>query len=220
MRTFSLSEVGTAGFHQSQIQASYAFGKKTDAALGYIYTAVPGNTNGSGRIFTRFSYTAGIGKRLSWTNGVQAELHDNQQNNYKYRLIYITRLASKKRTGFLKLSPSVSYWLFYNIGGAPVQYYDGKTGKKLVKQTPDGLHRGRLQLSVNSKITGNLSVTIYAMFQREFNWLTPEYRKINFRRPTDGKYIRPFSQFNTAGLTFTYNIKLYKKNHHAKKQPI
>jgi hypothetical protein len=123
-----------------------------------------------------------------------------------------SRLALRKRLDFLHLLPSASYSLFYNMGGNPIQYYDAETGLATVKQTPDGFHRGRLMLNLNSKISDHFSLSVYYMAQREFNLLTPDARKINIVKPATGKLVRAFDDFNTAGLTLSYDINLYHSN--------
>lgn len=117
----------------------------------------------------------------------------------------------------MRLLPSVGYSLFYNIGGNSIQYYDSKTGLPAVRQTPDGFHRGRLMLNLNSKISKSFSLSVYYMMQREFNLFTPEYRAMNIVKPTNGRIVRPFDDFNVIGMTANFDIDLYKKKVTTKK---
>ena len=148
---------------------------------------------------------------LNWSNAVQAEIHSKSETRYHYRFIYTTRISPKKRLDFLNLSPSVSYSLFYNIGGSPIQYYDNQTKEKTVRQTPDGFHRGRLQFNLNSKVTKHFSVAVYYMMQREFNLFVSDYHRMNITKPTTGRIVRAFDNFNVLGLTLQYDIDLYAK---------
>ena len=97
-----------------------------------------------------------------------------------------------------------------NPGGNPVQYYD-KSGLPSIKQTPDGLHRGRLIINLNSKINNILSISLYYINQKEFN-LGINSKGLNVVNPSTGKITRPFDNYQVAGLTFTFNFDLYSKD--------
>jgi hypothetical protein len=111
----------------------------------------------------------------------------------------------------------VSYSLFYNIGGNPIQYYD-KNEVSTVMQTPDGFHRGRLSLNLNSKISKYLSLSVYYMMQREFNLFTDDYHKINIVNPVTGNIIRRFQDYNVIGTSLSLDFNLYKKKNKSTKK--
>jgi hypothetical protein len=140
---------------------------------------------------------------------VQGEIHSANETRFRNRIIYITRLSNKKRLDFLHLNLSASYWLFYNIGGSPIRYFD-KAGAVVTRKSPDGFHRGRLILAANSKLSKHLSLSVYYMRQQEFNFLSNEYRKVNVVNPNTGRIARAFDDYNVAGITLSYNIDLYK----------
>jgi hypothetical protein len=209
MRTFNVSNGFSSDFNQSSVHLNYDVTKKFDVTAGYTFGGSTTLTDGGSRVSAKLGYKIKIADVLSWSNGVQGEIHSKNETRYHYRLIYITRLSPKKRLDFINLSPSVSYSLFYNIGGSPIQYYDNQTKEKTVRQTPDGFHRGRLMVNLNSKVTKHFSVAVYYMMQREFNLFTPEFRKMNIMKPTTGRIVRAFDNFNVLGLTMQYDINLY-----------
>ena len=209
LRGYNISNGFSSDFSQSSVHLDYDFTKRFSMSTGAIlgsFSAV----DGANRFVLRGTYKIPLADVLNWSNSIQGEIHSSTETRYRYRLIYITRLSTKRRLDFLRLSPSVSYSLFYNIGGNPIQYYD-KNEVPTVQQTPDGFHRGRLSLNLNSKITKNLSLSVYYMMQREFNLFTNDYHKINIVNPVTGKIIRRFQDYNVIGTTLSFDFNLYKK---------
>ncbi len=211
LRAFDITNGYNSDFNQSSAHLSYALTKKIDLSAGYTFSGSNSIADGGSRISARLGYKMKIADVLSWSNAVQAEVHSRSETRYHYRFIYTTRLSPKKRLDFLNLSPSVSYSLFYNIGGNTIQYYDSKTNAPAVRQTPDGFHRGRFMINLNSKVTKHFSVAVYYMMQREFNLFTNDYRKMNIIKPTTGRVVRAFDNFNVLGLALQYDIDLYAK---------
>jgi hypothetical protein len=209
LRGYNISNGFSSDFSQSSIHIDYDFNKRfsmsTGATLGSFSAA-----DGANRFVLRGTYKIPLADVLNWSNSVQGEIHSSNETRYRYRLIYITRLSTKKRLDFLRLSPSVSYSLFYNIGGNPIQYYD-KNEAPTIKQTPDGFHRGRLSFSLNFKITKNLSLSVYYMMQREFNLFSDDNHKMNILDPVTGRIVRPFQNYNVVGTTLSFDFNLYKK---------
>jgi Protein of unknown function (DUF2490) len=212
MRAFDISNGFKTDFNQSAIQAGYELSRKWEVAAGFVKGGSSTLTDGSSRVTARLGYKVRLANVVNWSNSIQGEIHSATETRYRNRIIWTSRLAPRKRLDFLNLLPSVSYALFYNIGGSPIQYYDAKTGLPVVKQTPDGFHRGRLMLNLNSKINSHLTLSMYYMAQREFNLFTAEYRKINIVKPVTGRVTRAFDDYNVAGLTLTYDINLYPSN--------
>ena len=211
LKAFTISNGFSSDFNQSSIHASYDLTKKLDINAGYTFGGSNTLTDGGSRVSLRLGYKIKLADVLSWTNAVQAEIHSKSETRYHQRIILSSRLSPRKRLEFLNLSPAISYSLFYNIGGSPIQYYDSKTGEPTVKQTPDGFHRGRLMINLNSKLTKHFSVAVFYMMQREFNLFTPEFRRMNITKPTNGRIVRPFDNYNVLGLTLQYDIDLYSK---------
>ena len=215
LRGYNISNGFSSDFSQSSIHMDYDFNKRFSMSTGAILGSISA-ADGANRFVLRGTYKIPVADLLSWSNSIQSEIHSSNETRYRYRLIYITRLATKKRLEFLRLSPSVSYSLYYNIGGNLIQYYD-KNENPVIQQSPDGFHRGRLSLNLNSKITDNLSFSLYYMMQREFNLFTSDYRKMNIHNPTTRKIVRPFQDYNVIGATISFNFDLYKKKSKTKK---
>lgn len=216
LRGYNISNGFSNDFSQSSIRIDYDFNKRFSMSTGVILGSLSA-ADGANRFLLRGTYKIPLADVLNWSNSIQGEIHSSNETRYRYRLIYITRLSTKRRLDFLRLSPSVSYSLFYNIGGNPIQYYD-KNEAPVVQQTPDGFHRGRLSLNLNSKITKNLSLSVYYMMQREFNLFTDDYHKINIVNPVTGKIIRRFQNYNVIGTTLSFDFNLYKRKSESKKR--
>lgn len=191
-------------FNQAGISVDYDFTKQLSGKGGFMLTHAPSSEEITYRIYLRGSLRERLGDNLTWTNGIQAERHSANENRFDYRIIYLTRFGLQKRIKFLRLAPSVSYWLYYNIGGDKIQYYDTE-GSPSIKQTADGFHRGRLILNLNSKLNNTVSVSMYYLRQNEFN-LFGNARGLNVRNPSTGKIKRPFNNFNVLGLSLQFEL--------------
>jgi len=207
--SFNITDSFTNNFNQSSLQADYDLNKHVSLRAAAMFTNFPSSGTNTMRGILRFSYKFNPLKFLTWTNSIQTEYHSNQETRYRERIIYVSRLSLKKRLKFLRLSPSVTYWLFYNIGGDPIRHYDA-TGAKTYS-TPDGFHRSRLFINLNSKINSKFQVSLYYMNQQEFNFLTPENRKMNVISPVTGKVYRAFDKYNVLGVTGILELKKPKK---------
>lgn len=209
LKAYDINNRFSSDFNQSSVRLDYDFTKRFSLSAGAVLGSLS-TADGANRVMLRVTFKTPIADVLSWSNSVQGEIHSANENRYRERIVWITRLGTRKRLDFLRLSPSVSYSLYYNIGGDPIQYYD-KNEQPVVQQTPDGFHRGRLSFNLNSKITKHFSFTVYYMMQREFNFWTDEYHNINVVNPTTGKITRRFNDYNVIGTTMSFNFDLYKK---------
>lgn len=208
LRSYNLQDSFTNNFNQTSASLEYDLTKKLSLSGGAMLTQLPASGNSTQRYYARGTYKISVADMLTWSNALQAELHSANETRFRNRFVYITRISNKRRFSFAKLSLAASYWLYYNMGGNAIRYYD-KTGAVISRQSPDGLHRSRLYLNANSKLTKNLSVSLYYMRQQEFNLFTPETRKLNIINPSTGKISRAFDNYNVAGITLSYNINLY-----------
>lgn len=215
LRSYDIRNNYSSEFNQSSIQLDYDFTKRFSMSTGVTLGSLS-DADGANRFVLRGTYKVPLADVLTWSNSIQWEVHSSNETRYRYRGLYITRLGTKKRLDFLRLSPSVSYSLYYNIGGNPIQYYD-KTENPVVRQSPDGFHRGRLSVNLNSRITDHLSFSLYYMMQREFNLFSSDYRNMNIVNPATGKTVRPFQDYNVIGATISFNFDLYKKKSKSKK---
>jgi hypothetical protein len=241
LQSFLLTDNYRREFGQYAFQTDYFFNKHFSLRTGTLWTYSPSPDEANDykiRYYLRGSWKSKLNKTFNLTNALQVEHHLQNQNSswiqpegrYSERIIYVARLALNKRLKFnnnlrflnkLQLAPSVSYWLYYNIGGDSISYFND-AGKRVARQQPNGFHRGRLIVNINSKITDNLSLSLYYMNQSEFNFLCPEYRRINSVRPATnpfGYYVyRPYDDYNVIGLSAMFNFDLYKKKKSSSKK--
>ena len=209
LRSYTITNGFNNGFNQSGIDINHDFTKKISGRAGILLNFFPGSSQTTSRYFARVSHKLTFADAIRWTNSLQVERHSNTETRYRNRFIYITRLSPRRRLDFLNLSPSISYWLYYNAGGSAVQYYD-KTGMPGVQQSPNGFHRGRLYLNLNSKISDHVSVSLYYMNQKEFNFLSETNREMNVVDPNTGIVSRPFDDYNVVGCSLLLDFNLYK----------
>jgi hypothetical protein len=215
LRSYDISQSFENSFNQWSIGLDYDFTKKISGKIGFRQTRFPAGNVSTNRFLARVTYRIRLGEAINWSNGIQGEIHSANQNLYNHRIIFMTRVAARRRLDFLRLSPSVSYWLYYNAGGSAIQYYD-EAGSPLVKETPDGIHRGRFTLKLNSKINNYFSLSLYYMNQHEFNLAG---NNINVTDPDTGKIARPFNNFQVVGLSLSFSYDLYKKKKSKQHRP-
>lgn len=209
LKCLNMSDSFHNDFNQLYYQADYDINKKFSVRGSFMLTSFPASSTQTLRGIGRISHRLNLNKKIIWTNSLQFEYHSVEETRYRERIIYVTKIGLKKRLKFLKLSPSISYWLYYNIGGNTIKYYD-PSGATFTRNTPNGFHRGRLFVNVNTKINRNFSLSLYYMNQNEFNFLTPNNRKINVINPNTGKIYRAFDTYNVVGLSALFDINLYK----------
>lgn len=240
LQSFIITDGYRREFGQFAFQTDYFFNRHFSLRTGtmFTYSPSPGESNQyKVRYYLRGSWKSRLNKTFNLTNAIQVEHHLQNQNSswieqeerYSERIIYVGRLALNKRLKFrnglkflnkLQLAPSLSYWLYYNIGGDSIPYYNAD-GDKVAENEPNGFHRGRIIVNINSRVTDYLSLSLYYMNQSEFNFLTPQYREINsIRYRSDGsirRVYRPFDDYNVIGLSAMFNFDLYKKKKSSKK---
>lgn len=205
LRSYEISNKYVNSFNQFRLSTSYDITKRFGIGGGVQWMTLPSSPGTRTRVYLNADHTTRIARKINWTNSLQVETNSSAEKRFRQRVILGTRLAPRKRLDFLNLSPSVSYRLFYNIGGNPISYYDAE-GNLLARQSPDGFHRHRLQLNANSKISDLFRINLYFMMQREFNFLSPETRKINIPNRTKTSTIRPFDNYNVIGLSLNLDI--------------
>ncbi|HWJ92029.1 MAG TPA: DUF2490 domain-containing protein [Flavisolibacter sp.] len=193
-------------FAQSSAALSIDLTKTLALRFGDQLNYVPGSTNAlRNRLFVQGSIENKFSRFLKAEHSLQAEFHNKTEARYHQRYIFTNSLSLRSRFSPLRLRPSVSYSLYYNVGGTPIQYYD-QIGEPTVSRTPDGFHRGRFYARLNSRISTHVQLTLYYMNQSEFNFLTPDDKKINAFNPATGKISRPFEDYNVAGLSLQLSL--------------
>lgn len=206
MTSFIPADNFDLNFAQATMALSYDIAPNWKIDIGDQVNIIPASSRMvRNRIYTRGTYEFKFSEQFKSTHALQVEFHSANEIRYSERFILINSITTRHRLTALKLRPSISYWLYYNVGGDPIQYYD-VNGDKMVSQSANGFHRGRLYLSLNSKISDHFRLGAYFMNQREFNFLTPEYRDINVLNPNSGNIARDFNNYNVAGLSLTFGI--------------
>jgi Protein of unknown function (DUF2490) len=204
-RVYKINNQFNNSFNQSQYNITYQLSKKWSLQTGAQLTNSPDAPEFKKRIFLRVALNNKLFKVLSLTNSIRAEYNTLEETRFRERVILATRLALRKRLHFLNIQPSVSYSLYYNIGGNRIKYFD-KSATLLAQHSPDGFHRGRLTFTLQSKINKLIFLSMYYMKQEEFNLLSSWNRKMNVPDPTRNRTLRPFNNFNAAGLTLEINL--------------
>jgi len=200
LRAYSITNRYSGVFNQLGLQVSYELNKRWDLQGGAQFITPAASKETRTRIYARLSNTARLAAKLNWTNSLRAEINSKNEHRFRQRLIITTRLGLRKRLDFMNLAPSVAYSVFYNIGGNPIAYYD-KDAQLIARQTPDGFHRSRFTVNLNSKINPYLRISLYYMRQQEFNFLSSDTRKMNVYDPVRNRILRPFNNYNTIGLS-------------------
>lgn len=205
-RSYNISNQYKNDFNQTAFQFQYRQNRKWSFSTGAQFLKPVGSTGTRTRVFVRAAYTTRIiDKQLNWTNSLRVDHNSVNETRFRQRIILGTRLSLRNRLSFLNLSPSVSYNLFYNIGGNSIPYYDAEN-KLIERSTPDGFHRGRFVVNLNSKINDYLQLSVYLMAQREFNLLSSPTNKMNVFDPVRNRVIRPFDNYNVVGLTLGFSL--------------
>ncbi len=203
-RSFEATNNFRNRINSTGLRLSYELDKRTDVAAGVVWLQNPRSGTGNSKVFARISYESRLGDHFTWKNGLQAETFSRQTGKFKHRVIISSRIGLRKRLDFLNLSPSVGYSLYYNLSGRELQYYDDNK-RPAVKQSPDGFHRGRFNITLSSKINRQFSLSLYYFNQHEFNLLAGDYRRIHIENP-NGRITRRFNNYNAAGVTLNVTI--------------
>ena len=204
-RIYKINNQFNNSFNQSQFSITYQLSKKWSLQTGAQITTAPDAPDVKKRVYLRLALNNKLFKVLTLTNSIRAEYNTFEETRFRERVILATRLAMRKRLHFLKIQPSISYSLYYNIGGNSIKYFD-KSAVVVAQHSPDGFHRGRLTLTLQSKINKLLFLSVYYMKQEEFNLLNSSTRKMNVLDPIRNRVLRPFNNFNAAGLTLEINL--------------
>lgn len=211
LRAFEATDQFRSTFYLTGLQVKYELAKRWDLTGNVQYLTSASSKETKNRIYLQASHSTRLSKKLNWTNSIRLETNSENVSRFRQRIGLYTRLNLRKRIDFLNLSPSVTYSLFYNIGGNPIRYYD-EDAELIARQSSDGFHRGRLAFSLNSKINKYLRFGVYYMKQQEFNFLTPDTRKINVYDPVRDRTLRSFNNFNAVGLSAQINLNPILKN--------
>ncbi len=205
-RAYNLSDKFRNEFNQTAFQLRYDHSKKWDFSTGVQIIKPTSALESRKRFFIRAAHTSRVfDRKFNWTNSVRVEQNSQNERRFRQRIIMSTRLGLRNRMEFFNLTPSIMYTMFYNIGGSPIRYYDANSAL-IDTDTPDGFHRGRFTVNLNSKINDYLRLNVYFMTQTEFNFLSGKTSKVNVYDPVRKRTFRPFDNFNVIGATLNVSL--------------
>jgi len=207
MKSLDLSSPGLeTSFNWYSIKLGYQVNKDWSVDFGTAWMNLPSSGRTTNRIFVEGNQRIKLDKRFVLRNSLQFERHNDQEKRFDYRFILSSRIGLRKRLDFLKVAPSLTYSLVYNIGGAPVRYFD-EQGEEIARDAANGFHRGRLMANFNFKLSDPIRLSVYYMNQHEFNLVLSETNKINVTNPNTGRIQRPFNNQHIIGIALSYQFK-------------
>jgi len=205
LRSYGINTGFNNNFNQIKLEVGYDLPKRWDVSLGSLFMQFPSSAKTTVRGYVEVSRKIKLSKQLNWFNTLHLETNSANENRFRNRVVLSTRLGLTDRLAFLKLAPSIAYSLYYNSGGSTVDYYDTNS-QLIISQSPNGFHRGRLTVAVNSKISKAFRISLYYLNQNEFNLGSNKLREMNVLDPTTGKTQKSFSNYNVVGLTLSFTL--------------
>lgn len=193
-------------FNWYALKLGYQINKDWALDFGTAWMHLPSSNRTTNRIFVEGTHRLKLDKKFVLRNSLQFETHNDQEPRFDYRFILSSRIGLRKRLDFLNVAPSLTYSLFYNIGGAPVRYFN-EQGEEYAREAADGFHRGRITANFNFKISDPIRLSLYYTNQHEFNLVLSETNKINVLNPNTGRIQRPFSNQHIIGIALSYQFK-------------
>lgn len=197
----------------------------SENVLGLVgYQRLTLNYNGNHNLFKN-------NKCFRLKHSVSAQFFFPQPVKHRIRFVYTARLYYSNPKWPLKIKPFFANSLHYYLGGRPITYYNNQ-GRIIAYNSPDGFHRIRLKtgssLAPLKKVP--FTITLYIVFQWEFNnYLFPN-RSLNYKKPATLTNISypfkplpintklPFNNYISIGLHLSYTIKVkIKKKKNAKR---
>jgi len=144
--------------------------------------------------------------RLPLKNTITTEVFSPSPRKHKYRFIYTAKLSFKNKVLPLRATPYIKYQLYYYLGGTKVNYYDTTGTQLLATNSPDGFHRYRLGTGVRFRPVKKFYVTLYYIWQEEFNMKSSKNRELNIPNQSQTRIINPFNDYQVVGLSFSYSL--------------
>lgn len=192
-------------FNWYSIRLNYKYDLNWNFNFGVACMELPLVDRTTTRVFAEGTYRIILSRRLVLKNSLQMEWHNKEEYRFDYRAIWSSRIGLRRRLEFLKVAPSLTYSLFFNAGGTPIQYFD-EIGEKIARNPSLGIHRGRVQANFNFKLNPLMRLSVFYINQHEFNLAFSETRRINVLNPNTGRIQRPFNNQHIIGTTLSFNI--------------
>ena len=194
-------------YSQMKFGIAHRVTKKTTVDFYYKPMYFKGNT--LSRWYHRLSTSISKSSKLfslPLKNTITAEWHFPKLQKYQYRFIYTLKYSFKNKILPLRATPYIKYQLYYYLGGKPLDYFD-ETGEVLVaRQSPDDFHRYRIGGGIRFRPAKYFYVTLYYIWQEEFNTKLTTNRSINILNNSQTAIKYPFNDYQVVGLSLSYSI--------------
>jgi len=202
------SDTYTLRYTQLKIGARYRFSNRAfSTELYYKPLLFKGNTKDiwyhklAGSVTHRSKVFS-----LPLKNSLTAEWFFPQLKKYQYRFIYAIKLSFKNDFLPLRATPYLKYQLYYYLSGEPLNYFD-ESGKIVATNAPNDFHRYRIGAGIRFRPVKNFHVTIYYIWQEEFNTTFTNNRQLNILNENQTAIKDPFNDYQVLGLSLTYSLK-------------
>lgn len=205
-------------FMQGNLGFNVRTGKKTDIQLGYKANVLGLSAGSSTNLYNRF-YVQGSGRadifKMLSKHTLTLEWHFPQLRKYRYRAIYTFRYFIDNDFLPWKMKPYIKAQLYYYLDGRSISYYD-ETGKRIAKKSPNDFHRYRLGAGLYMKPSKQLRLSLYYLWQQEFNTFLTRNRDLNVPSKSGRSIKAPFNNYSVLGISLTWKIKVYNDTDYAK----
>lgn len=195
-------------FVQSKLGATYRFNKRI--SMDFFYKPLLfKNTSGDiwyHRLSTSFHYRSRLFS-FPIKNSITADWFFPQLKKYRYRFIYSIKLSLKNNFLPLRATPYLKSQLYYYLDGKPLNYWDDNREKLLARNAPNDFHRLRLGTGVRFRPSKHLYVSLYYIWQIEFNTTFTTNRQINILNKSQTAIKYPFNDYQVIGLSLSYYLR-------------
>ncbi len=202
------SETYRMDFTQFKLGGTYYWNKKWSSDLLYKPMLFKGTTKDIWyhRLSANLTHRSKLFE-LPFKNSITAEVFSPSPRKHKYRFIYTAKLSFKNKVLPLRATPYLKYQLYYYLGGEKVDYYDETGTQLLATNSPDGFHRYRIGAGVRFRPAKKFYVTLYYIWQEEFNMKSSNNRELNILNQSQTRIVNPFNDYQVLGLSLSYSLK-------------
>ncbi len=148
---------------------------------------------------------------LPLKNTLTAESYSPRFKKYGYRFIYSIKLYFKNNFLPLRATPYIKYQLYYYLGGKPLNYWDENGETLLARNAPNDFHRYRLGTGVRFRPASHFYITLYYIWQEEFNTTFTKNRQLNILNKSQTAIKYAFNDYQVLGLGLSYYITNKRK---------
>jgi hypothetical protein len=195
-----------------KLGATYRFSKRITTEFLYKPMLFKGSTGDIWyqRLSTSLIYRSTLFS-LPLKNTITAEWYSPLFKKYRYRFIYTIKLSFKNNFLPLRATPYIKYQLYYYLGGKPLNYWDENGEILLARNAPNDFHRYRVGAGVRFRPAKHFYITIYYIWQEEFNTTFTNYRQLNILNKSQTAIKYAFNDYQVLGLSLTYYLTKKRK---------